>query len=389
MKIVKGEVMKKLKVLFLILVVAILPSATFAKNVNVNLPKFPVKINGVKMDYEKSKYPLIVYRDITYFPLTYKNSRFMGLTTDWDKYKRIFGVSRDPNSLGDYSNYDQGFKNKNSYKASVPTFIVNVNENRIINSKEKYPLLVFRDVTYFPLTWRFCHDEFDLNYSFTNRDGLVISSKSKENGENTEVKPMEKSAEEYSDKLILYFEKQSINGKTYLIGKNQENYNIVVAIVEDGKAKPIKVIEENGSGFKFDNGKLYYQVDSDTKKTINYYDIEKDEVKEVLSINLNKWDPLLFTVLNDKIYYKISADKGALKDIDGKILTSGGLTGMRKIGDFVVATFDNKEILVFDRDQKIIFSKKANVDVETVTISGDKIRFLDADTGKYIEGTIK
>lgn len=381
--------MKKSKLMVLILAIVILPSATFAKNVIVNLPKFPVKINGVKMDNEKSKYPLIVYRDITYFPLTYKNSRFMGLTTDWDKYKRIFSVSRDPNSLGDYSNYDQGFKNKNSYNASVPTFIVNVNENRIINSKEKYPLLVFRDVTYFPLTWRFCHDEFDLNYSFTNRDGLVISSKSKDGSKNTEVKPMEKSAEEYSDKLILYFEKQSINGKTYLIGKNQDNYSIVVAIVEDGKANPIKVIEENGSGFEFDNKRIYYQVSSDTKKTIEYYDIEKDEVKEVLSINLNKWDPLLFTVLNDKIYYKISADKGALKDIDGKILSSGGLTGMRKIGDFVVATFDNKEILVFDRDQKIIYTKKANVDVETVTISGNKIRFLDADTGKYIEGTIK
>lgn len=380
--------MKKLKFLVLILAIVILPSATFAKNVNVNLPKFPVKINGVKMDYERSLYPLIVYRDITYFPLTYKNSRFLGLTTDWDKYKRIFSVSRDPNSLGEYSNYDQGFKNKNSYKASVPTFIVNVNENRIINSKEKYPLLVFRDVTYFPLTWRFCHDEFDLKYSFTNRDGLVISSKAKDGG-NTEVKPMEKSAEEYSDKLVLYFEKQNINGKTYLIGKNQENYSIVVAIIEDGKAKPIKVIKENGSGFKFDNGKLYYQVDSDTKKTINYYDIDKDKVKEVLSINLNKWDPLLFTVLNDKIYYKISADKGALKDIDGKILSRGGLTGMRKIGDFVVATFDNKEILVFDRDQKIIYSKKANVDVETVTISGNKIRFLDADTGKYIDGKFK
>ena len=163
----------------------------------------------------------------------------------------------------------------------------------------------------------------------------------------------------------------------------------MVAIVEDGKANPIKVIEENGSGFEFDNGKIYYKVDSDTKKTVSYYDIGKDEVKEVLSINLNKWDPLLFTVLNDKIYYKISADKGALKDIDGKILSSGGLTGMRKIDDFVVVTFDNKEILVFDRDQKIIYRKKANVDVETVNISGDKIGFLDADTGNYIDGKVK
>lgn len=41
--------MKKSKLMVFVLAIVILPSATFAKNVNVNLPKFPVKINGVKM----------------------------------------------------------------------------------------------------------------------------------------------------------------------------------------------------------------------------------------------------------------------------------------------------------------------------------------------------
>jgi len=35
--------------------------------------------------------------------------------------------------------------------------------------------LIFRDITYFPLTWRFAVDEFAWEYKFTNEDGLKIN----------------------------------------------------------------------------------------------------------------------------------------------------------------------------------------------------------------------
>ena len=44
--------------------------------------------------------------------------------------------------------------NKNKYTASVAAYNIVVNGKKIQNSKEQYPLLQFRDVTYFPLTWR-------------------------------------------------------------------------------------------------------------------------------------------------------------------------------------------------------------------------------------------
>ncbi len=47
---------------------------------------------------------------------------------------------------------------------------------KIDNSNEEYPLLVFRDVTYSPLTWRFAVDEFGWKYSFDQNSGLVINS---------------------------------------------------------------------------------------------------------------------------------------------------------------------------------------------------------------------
>ncbi|WP_157047331.1 hypothetical protein [Alkaliphilus metalliredigens] len=45
-----------------------------------------------------------------------------------------------------------------------------------VKSKETYPLIIFRDITYFPLTWRFAVDEFRWDYSFSGESGLKIES---------------------------------------------------------------------------------------------------------------------------------------------------------------------------------------------------------------------
>lgn len=44
------------------------------------------------------------------------------------------------------------------------------------NSAEPYPLLNFRGVTYFPLTWRFAVEEFGWEYHFDAKNGLSIRS---------------------------------------------------------------------------------------------------------------------------------------------------------------------------------------------------------------------
>ena len=54
-----------------------------ANTVQVTLPGFTVTLNGQSTSNEYSKYPLIVYKDITYFPMTYYDCRLLGLKTDW------------------------------------------------------------------------------------------------------------------------------------------------------------------------------------------------------------------------------------------------------------------------------------------------------------------
>ena len=144
-------------------------------SVNVTLPGFAVTLNGTEIDNDYSQYPLIVYKDITYFPMTYYDCRFLGLETGWENAET--GLFIDTTGIqGAYHPYTQTSKNAKSAKAQIASFPITVNGQAIDNAKEEYPLLLFRDVTYFPMTWRFCVDEFNWQYSFTNADGLVISS---------------------------------------------------------------------------------------------------------------------------------------------------------------------------------------------------------------------
>ena len=151
------------------------PAMAASGSVSVTLPSFDVTLNDTEIDNDYSQYPLIVYKDITYFPMTYYDCRFLGLETGWTDAKT--GLFIDTTGIqGAYHPYTQTSKNAKSAKAQIASFPITVNGQAIDNSKEEYPLLLFRDVTYFPMTWRFCVDEFNWQYSFTNAEGLVISS---------------------------------------------------------------------------------------------------------------------------------------------------------------------------------------------------------------------
>lgn len=43
-----------------------------------------VTLNGQVIDNKTAKYPLLIYSNITYFPMTYHLSRFMGVSADWN-----------------------------------------------------------------------------------------------------------------------------------------------------------------------------------------------------------------------------------------------------------------------------------------------------------------
>lgn len=147
---------------------------TYGTQVNVTLPSFNVILNGQKMDNAFSQYPLIVYKDITYFPMTYYDCRFLGLETAYTTVEGLKIIKT--GTCWDYKPYHSSKKNQSSYRATVAKLPIKVNNDTVDNSKETYPLLQFRNVTYFPLTWNFAVNSFGWNYEFNQSKGLSIQA---------------------------------------------------------------------------------------------------------------------------------------------------------------------------------------------------------------------
>lgn len=151
-----------------------LSTPALAANVTVALPQFPVTLNGTVIDNSYRQYPLLVYKDITYFPMTYYDCRFLGVETEWTRQNGLKIVKSDLS--GAYHQQNAKGKNSRSATARITTGKITVNGKTIDNSKEKYPLFSYRDVTYFPLTWRFAVNEFGWDYHFNGAKGLTIDA---------------------------------------------------------------------------------------------------------------------------------------------------------------------------------------------------------------------
>ena len=70
---------------------SLLPQAEAAMRADVVTGK--VTLNGQVIDNKNAKYPLLTYSNITYFPMTYHLSRFMGVETDWNNAAKSLNIT--------------------------------------------------------------------------------------------------------------------------------------------------------------------------------------------------------------------------------------------------------------------------------------------------------
>ncbi len=134
------------------------------------LPSFEVRLNGIEADNSSRRYPLAVYNDITYFPMTYYDAAFLGLKSSFTEADGLSVTSTNPSGVYRPENGPSG-----SLEISLPSYPITVNGVSIDNSAEEYPLLNIGGITYFPLTWRFVHDLFGWETSF-NENGLTVTN---------------------------------------------------------------------------------------------------------------------------------------------------------------------------------------------------------------------
>lgn len=171
--------MKKTKVSAAILVLVMyLSSFSFAANaegnsVKVQIAPFYTEIQYMSVDNRYVEYPLITYKDITYFPMTFDLCAELNLMCGFDSEKGLF-ITRAPINYDSSDAKPFGGDALNSYEtlynAVIPAYPVYLNGIYIDNTKEEYPLLNFRGVTYFPMTWRFAYEELEFNIEWSEKE---------------------------------------------------------------------------------------------------------------------------------------------------------------------------------------------------------------------------
>ena len=159
-----------------LLAMGVCASPAWAADAKATLPTFPVTLNGVVMEQQYAQYPLLVYKDITYVPMTWADTRLLGLTTTYSQAEGLH-VLKGGQAQTTYQPYTTTEANGTTHVATIATGPIRVNGKVIDNQNEEYPLLLYRDITYFPLTWRFAVNEFGWDYTFDMTNGLVITPK--------------------------------------------------------------------------------------------------------------------------------------------------------------------------------------------------------------------
>lgn len=246
------------------------------KTIRVTLPKFDVTLNGIKVNTQFSKYPLIVYNNITYFPMTYYDSRFLGIETKWSKENGLSIVSTGVYS--DYNPYTTTIKNNSSYNAIIKDYKVKINNTIIDNTKENYPLISFRDVTYFPLTWRFAVDEFNWDYKFDSKTGLSITTKNVRANKLKLYNPAQYTSVSVMDDYIYYLgkgEKDTYNAYKLKMSLDEEPIKLGV----------INSIDSGFSGFYKEYGNIYFRIHygGAVMGSDHYYKIKEDNSMEEIT----------------------------------------------------------------------------------------------------------
>ncbi len=167
--------MKKILTLLLVLTLCISSFPAFAQNdkVKVKIAPFYTEIDRMSVDNRYVEYPLITYKDITYFPMTFDLCDRLGLMCGFDSEKGLFITREYINYYTETPNYFGGdalnYYDK-LYDAVIPTYPIYLNGIYIDNEKEEYPLINFRGITYFPMTWRFAYEELNFDVEWSEKD---------------------------------------------------------------------------------------------------------------------------------------------------------------------------------------------------------------------------
>lgn len=164
---------KRLSVLFFALV--LLNSAVFASteapsSVEATIASVTLEIDGQAVDNLRSLYPLLMYNDITYFPITGNYMLALGLEKGGDFTSGLTvktGSAGAQKLVQDLMPADQADHVADSaVTADLRVSPIVVQGQEVQHLESDWPFLFYNDVTYMPATWEYMVTLMGLNYEY-------------------------------------------------------------------------------------------------------------------------------------------------------------------------------------------------------------------------------
>ncbi len=170
--------MKKASTLLIVaalILTMLMPLTAGAAEVYVSHAEIGIVVNGRGVNNSLRKYPFIVYNSITYFPMTYNDCAYLGLSNTWTaEAGNIITKAEEIDCYDDFLNPLQNDEDKGGM-AQIAMTPINVLGESIDNLKEQYPILNYRNLLYFPLTWDW-GQKFGWSITFTENNILEVAT---------------------------------------------------------------------------------------------------------------------------------------------------------------------------------------------------------------------
>ena len=177
------------KILAIIFAICISMSLTrvFAVDNNmkarVTIPSYKVIFNGIAYSSMDNEYPIISYKNITYIPMTWNLTNFLGLKTKFiTSPQTVFYIGNRHTYIDTLEHYSLESDNKSELFADIANYDIYVGIlydyiSGPDNMSEEFPILNFRGITYFPLTWHYVKEMFDWEYTFDDKIGFIVNTR--------------------------------------------------------------------------------------------------------------------------------------------------------------------------------------------------------------------
>lgn len=245
-----------------------------AETVRARVADHRINVNGHIVFNRLIEYPMMEYKDVTYYPMTTDNLEVMGLGMQWDPATGVNiykdGVVRD----FVMSEINKGLHNTNSaVRMEVADFNIEVNGNVIDNAAEEYPILFKDNIVYFPLTWRYVTGEFEGTIIWNDEYGLSIYNYENSNYTKNQVY-MQNQKQYLQDALARY------ETALEMYESNRQRYSeIEDSLQEASRAakESMEIIEKTKSDYYESLGK---EIENSSKEVIAGADMGISDIKD-------------------------------------------------------------------------------------------------------------